>query len=333
MSRLHEFIVTEAEAGRRLSSVLMKGRGVSRRLVRRVIANDTFYLNGQPVPLSVHVAAGDRITFVMPEASESVTPEPMPLDICYEDDDVIAINKPAGVLTHPTARERTGSLLAGVAYHLQKEGRTPHAVHRLDKFTSGAILYAKHTHAHHRLDQALRNGRVHRRYMALAYVPFDVPMGQWLRMEDRIVQDPEKPSRRVIGTQDEGDLAVTHAMPIARVNHMMLFLFRLETGRTHQIRLQMASRGMPLVGDRDYTFAYANIGDPVGKAAYYERVFPHQALHAYELSWQVQVDGDLRVAYASVPQALEELWALSGGKQPLAEWLRSTPSNQPSERN
>lgn len=321
---MHEFIVTESEAGRRLSSVLMKSRGVSRRLVRRVIANDTFYLNGQAVPLSAQVSVGDRITFAMPESEQNVLPEEMPLDIRYEDDDVIVVNKPAGVLTHPSSRERSGSLLAGVAYHLQRQGRTPHAVHRLDKYTSGAILYAKHTHAHHLLDQALRDGQVHRKYLALAYVSADVVLGEWMRFEDLIMQDPTKPSRRVIGRDGEGDLAVTYAKPIHQVAHMALFKFRLETGRTHQIRLQMASRGMPLVGDRDYTYRYANMEDLAQRATYYERVYPHQALHAYELSWKVKVDDALRRASANPSAQLEEFWALSGGGKSLsayvAEW-------------
>ncbi len=109
--------------------------------------------------LNQPVSEGDKILVKLPREHSDIPPEPVDLDIRYEDAEVIVINKPPGMLTHPTARERTGTLLAGVAYHLQGQGAVPHSVHRLDRDTSGVVMFAKHAHIHHLFDIALRNER------------------------------------------------------------------------------------------------------------------------------------------------------------------------------
>lgn len=319
---MYEFIITDAEAGRKLSTLLSNTHGMSRRLLRKVIQTDGVLCNGAPVMLSYIVKTGDRIGVQFPDEETTVEPEPMPLHVCYEDDNIVVVNKPAGVLTHPSARERTGSLLAGVAAYLQPHGLVPHSIHRLDKFTSGAIMFAKHAHGHHLFDAALRNDLVHRNYVAIAFTPMRPPLDEWMRFEDFIAQDPNKPSRRIVGDEQNGQLAITHMCPIARVGDVSICLFRLETGRTHQIRLQMAARGMPLAGDRDYTYAYS--GQPATKAStFHERMFPHQALHAYQLVWRVRPTDEPRSAYAKPADLLEELWSMLGGEPSLHALVES----------
>lgn len=319
---MYEFIISEKLAGRRLSSILSTTHGMSRRFIRRVIAENGLQCNGEPVLLSQVMKYGDHVTIELPEETSNVVAERMKLDICYEDADVVVVNKPAGILTHPSARERTGSLLAGVAAHLEPQGLVPHSVHRLDKYTSGAILFAKHAHAHHLLDVALRNNQVHRRYVALVYSSSPLQLNEWQKLEDWIAQDPSKPSRRVIGSPENGQIAVTHMAPLMNIGSVYLCVFRLETGRTHQIRLQMASRGMPLLGDRDYTYAYSGQAD-TEVSRYYEKVMGHQALHAYELTWNTQRDEGEQTVCAPVSDQLEELWMLLGGKLSIDETVRS----------
>ncbi|GMA60861.1 RluA family pseudouridine synthase [Alicyclobacillus fastidiosus] len=319
---MYEFTITDAEAGRKLSTLLSNTHGMSRRLLRKVIQTDGVLCNGTPVMLSYIVKAGDHIGVQFPDEDTTVVPEPMPLHVCYEDDNIVVVNKPAGVLTHPSARERTGSLLAGVAAYLQPYGLVPHSIHRLDKFTSGAIMFAKHAHGHHLFDAALRHDLVHRNYVAIAFTPTHPPLSQWVTFEDFIAQDPNKPSRRIVGDETSGQLAITHMCPIARVGDVSICVFRLETGRTHQIRLQMAARGMPLVGDRDYTYAYS--GHPPTKAStFHERMLPHQALHAYQLVWRVRVTDAPTSAYAKPADLLEELWSMLGGGPSLHALVQS----------
>ncbi|WP_245530490.1 RluA family pseudouridine synthase [Alicyclobacillus acidocaldarius] len=326
---LEEYVVPSDLAGRRLSAVLSGRLGMSRRMLRRIIQAGGFYVNGEPVYLSVTVQDGDRVTWERPEEEVAVEPENIPLEICYEDDDVIVVNKPAGMLTHPSPHERRGSLLAAAAHYLRDRGGVPHAVHRLDKYTSGAVLIAKHAHAHHQLDRALRQGLVDRRYVAIVYAPEGCETGRWLTFVDGLAPNPHRPSRRIVVPPDRGDRAVTHALPLVQAGPLALVALVLETGRTHQIRAQMAFHGMPLVGDRDYTYALANRRDPLGQASFYEKAFGRQALHAYALSWPRVEDRAMCKVRARVADDMRELWQTVAGRDDIEAWCDEAQDVEP----
>lgn len=297
---------------------------MSRRLLRKLVVENSVFVNGQQVRMSTLVSEGDSVSLQFPDEISSVEPENIPLDILYEDENVLVVNKPVNMLTHPSARERSGSLLAAAAFYLQPQGLVPHSIHRLDKYTSGAILIAKHAHAHHLFDQSLRHGLIHRHYVALVYSRHPLSLQQPFRLVDFIAQDPTKPSRRVIGDELSGQEALTDVEVVAAMPPVYVCRFRLETGRTHQIRLQMASHAMPLLGDRDYTYAYSGDAESI-ESVHYQRVIPHQALHAYELIWRTRLESTYRRSSAPVRSEMEELWTLLKGPSTLTELVSTRP--------
>ncbi len=237
------------------------------------------------------LAGGENVTVELPEPE---APEPqgedIPLDIVYEDASLIVINKPAGLVVHPGAGNWTGTLVNALVHHcggsLSGIGgvRRPGIVHRLDKDTSGVMVVAKTDKAHRALSEAFADhgatGDLKRAYVALVWgVPprmtgtIEAPLG---RAADRV--------RRAVVPAGRGDArhAVTHFDVLERFGEMAsLVECRLETGRTHQIRVHMAHIGHPLVGDRDYGLAFrtkANrLPEPLQSAV---KTFPRQALHA-----------------------------------------------------
>ncbi len=311
---VYSFQITEELAGRKLGSILQSEYKMSRRLLRHLINSDGVKVEGQTVYLTTRMEAGQRIEVELPLESSHIPPEKIDLDIRYEDEEVIVINKQPGILTHPTAHERTGSLLAGVSYYLHSSGQVPHCVHRLDRDTSGVVMFAKHAHTHHVFDMALRARKMHRLYVALVYCA-DIPKLEtnedgYMTIDLPIAEDPDHPSRRVISP--DGQRAITHCRIWDKVGKVAIAGLVLDTGRTHQIRLHMASVGLPLIGDRDYTMAYAGKEIP-RDADSYRRMLQRQGLHAYQLHWvHPVVRSETRVS-APVYGDMMELWSELGG--------------------
>ncbi|RIV25667.1 RluA family pseudouridine synthase [Alicyclobacillaceae bacterium I2511] len=349
MSKLpfrYTLTVTDNQSGRTIRSLLQHELQFSTRLQRNPVFREQVRCNDRPAFLHERIKPGDILSVPLPPEVTSVALEPTPIDICYEDDQVLVINKSAGILTHPSARERQGSLLAAVAAYLHPLGQVPHCVHRLDRETSGVVMFARHAHFHHLFDVCLRDGKMHRSYCALVRPPkprrisLNLPMlsvetGQdtWQTIDLNIGQDPQRPSRRVIMAQ--GQRAITHFRVLARTDTAWLVGVHLETGRTHQIRLHFAAVGMPLLGDfvygdRQETNLWkqeTNLFTPVSKSGFdgakmdpaLQFLIPNeihrgrQALHAVRLSWQDPVTGTSRQADAPVAQDLKQLWQSHGG--------------------
>ncbi|MCL6637050.1 MAG: RluA family pseudouridine synthase [Alicyclobacillus sp.] len=313
-------MVDEAHSGQTIGQLLSSQLKFSRRLIRQAKRSSQVLRNGQPALLKTVVEAGDSIHITLPSETTGVVPEAMSLDIRYEDSEVLVVNKPPGMLSHPSSRERSGTLLQGVAAYLAQHHQVPHAVHRLDRDTSGLILYAKHSHAHHLLDQALRQGNVHRTYCAIVYWgnAWTPPaLEQWDVIDLPIGTDPYHPTRRCI--RSDGQRAVTHYRTLALAGPAAVVQIVLETGRTHQIRVHFAAIGMPLAGDPAYG---RDSWQAAGRDPQAERLrsFPRQALHAVQLTWQHPVHQYWVRVKAEPPCDLVHLWAQVGGD--AAVWTR-----------
>lgn len=225
---------------------------ITRSQLKNLINDGHVTVNGQPVKPKYKVQAGDKISLVKPEPqSLELTPENIPLDIVYEDDDVIVVNKPQGMVVHPAPGHPDHTLVNALLYHspLSTINGTfrPGIVHRIDKDTSGLLMVAKNDLAHQSLAEQLRNKTNKREYLALVYGQIkedegtiDAPLGR--NPQDRKKQAVVKGGR----------YAVTHFKVIKRYDNFTLVKCILETGRTHQIRVHMKYIGHPLVGDPLY---------------------------------------------------------------------------------
>lgn len=246
--------VSEDKADERIDKYLIEGLGFSRSKIQKLIENDQISVNNKKVKNSYLVRVDDEITIEEDlEDTTDAKPENIPLDIFFEDDDVLVVNKPSGMVVHPAAGHYSGTLVNALLHHCLKlsgvNGKVrPGIVHRIDKDTSGLLLVAKNDEAHVILAKSLQERRITRRYVALVegIIPhdhgtIDAPVG-------RDSFDRKKMAVTDINAKD----AITHFMVLERLNGATLIECRLETGRTHQIRLHMQYIGYPIVNDPVY---------------------------------------------------------------------------------
>lgn len=295
-----------AGAGQRLDRYLAAAlEGVSRTRVQRWIALGAVRVDGTPV-LPRRVLRGAEAIEVWPqplEAERAFEPDDVPLVIVHEDADLMIVDKPAGLVTHPAPGHWRGTLMNGLLHLRADAASLPRAgiVHRLDKDTSGLMMVARSDLAHERLVAALAARRVSRRYLAVTHgvVPprFDVdaPIGRDAR--DRL--------RMAVVASGHGKPALTRVERLAATAEVSLVECRLETGRTHQIRVHLAHRSHPLVGDRLYG------GQP-------RHGFERQALHAWRLSLEHPRSGATLDFRSPVPGDLAALIAALGLPSPGA---------------
>ncbi|WP_301876137.1 RluA family pseudouridine synthase [Limosilactobacillus oris] len=224
----------------------------SRSHLQKWIEDGNVRVNGQPVKPKYKLAVGDQVV-IEPEAPQKVdlTPEKIPLDIVYEDDDVIVVNKPQGMVVHPAPGHPDHTLVNALLYHsplstINGEFR-PGIVHRIDKDTSGLLMVAKNDLAHRSLAAQLKAKTNQREYMALVHGVIKQDAGTINAPIGRSKKDRKKQA-----VVSDGRHAVTHFKVLHRFRHYTLVSCRLETGRTHQIRVHMKSIGHPLAGDPLY---------------------------------------------------------------------------------
>lgn len=268
----------------------LKQMGISTTHWKKVKFSGTFRCNGELVshPARLTVTGGDVISWELAEKTR-VLPEALPLDIRYEDKFLLIVNKPCGQLVHPTHREVTGTLANAVLGYYAAHGIPVafHPIHRLDRNTTGLVLIAKEPQLHHQLSPKGRK-LFHREYLAMIHGVLSPPSG---RIDAPIARDPRSIIRRCVSP--EGQWAVTHYETLKSSDAMSLLRLRLETGRTHQIRVHLAHLGHPLLGDDLYGGSREIIG--------------RQALHAFRLSLQHPVTGENISVTADMPEDMRFL--------------------------
>ena len=235
-----------------LSEVL---NGKSRSYIQGLIEKENIKVNNETIKSNYKLKENDEILISMPEAIElEVVAEDIPLDILYEDNDVIVINKPQGMVVHPAPGNYTKTLVNALLYHCKDLSTIngvirPGIVHRIDKDTTGVLVVAKNDEAHNFLSSQLQNHSMKREYIALVEGRLKEDIGTINKPIGRNKRD-----RLKMGIVDDGKRAVTHYEVLERYKNTTLIKCVLETGRTHQIRVHMASIGHPLVGDEVYGF-------------------------------------------------------------------------------
>ncbi len=257
--------MNEEQQGTRIDLVLSLALPeLSRSFLQKLIQSQAVRIEGNVCgSKKQQVEAGQEITVLVPSPQElEVKPENIPLDIYYEDDDVLVVNKPKGMVVHPAAGNDKGTLVNGILYHCGERLSSingiirPGIVHRIDKDTSGLLMIAKNDFAHHSLAQQLAEHSITRAYHAVAYHNFSQDQGT---IDAPIGRDPKNRLRQAV-TDRNSKRAVTHYRVLERLGQFTYLEARLETGRTHQIRVHMAYIKHPLLGD----FVYGPAKNPYG---------------------------------------------------------------------
>lgn len=300
-----EWIVSEADGGMTLRTLLAKRLGVSRKLMSKLkLTDEGITVNGKRVYTSHKVEAGDRIALRMEaERSDDILPQEMPLSILYEDAHLLVLNKPAGIIVHPTHGHYVNTLANGVVYHWEQAGASFRfrPVHRLDQDTSGVIVVAKNGYIHQQVSEQMQRGEVDKAYVAFVIGHPLPPAGTVNAPIDR---NPASPHFRIV--TPSGYPSVTHYETLRQYGGGQAAKVRLvlETGRTHQIRVHMQHIGCPLVADAMYRGEAA--AQPPWLAAA-EAAAGRQALHAVELSLTHPMTGERMKFQAPLPDDLMQL--------------------------
>lgn len=303
-----KFIAQEADEGFRLDKcIALNYPEVSRSYVQKLIESGGAWLNGNTGRSKDFVKAGDEIKVLLPAPEGlEVEAENIPLDIVYEDEDVIVVNKPKGMVVHPAAGHYTGTLVNGLLYHCKGSLSgingilRPGIVHRIDKDTTGILVVCKNDIAHRNLAEQFKEHSITRRYDALVYGSFQQPEG---RIESFISRNPTERMKMMVNPT-RGKYAATNYRVVeqfgSRYSHIVC---QLETGRTHQIRVHMSNMGHPLLGDT----IYGHKKDPFQLTG--------QALHAGVLGFVHPTTGEYMEFSAELPTYFTELMKKLRGMQ------------------
>ena len=290
---LKKYIVAEKYADMTVEDYLKSVVKISSRTRQRLFRSKNVFLNGSPVHTKRKLKGNDMVAVrTLSDSNYGVVPQIGPVDILYEDEAVVVLNKSAGMLVHPAGQTNNFTLANYLAGYYKEKGQviTIRPIHRLDRDTTGCVLFAKSSEYQTKLENQLKCGTIHRKYVALIMgtgIEKDFPDGC---INKNIGRVPGKPNRRQ--ADDKGKTAITHFSLMERLDQYSLLELWLETGRTHQIRVHMSYAGYPVVGDKMY-------GTP-------SRLIGRQALHASEIQFCHPVSGEIVTVVASMPMDMKE---------------------------
>ncbi len=314
-SNVVEMVVEESDGpSERLDRYLAAHLDVSRSRLEQLITSGQVTVNGRVEKKRYQAKSGDTIRVAVPPPEpSSALPEAIPLDIVYEDEDLLVVNKPAGLVVHPAPGHRSGTLVNALLHQVSDLSGIggvlrPGIVHRLDRDTSGLMIVAKNDDAHRRLSAALKQRRIRRRYLVAAWghlaedaMTVDAPIGR------------HPGERKRMAVVEEGRRAVTHFRRLQRWRAADLLTAELETGRTHQIRVHLLQLGHPVVGDAVYGVGRERgfSGPERGWAASLARRTTRQFLHAAYLDFAHPRTGAELAFEAPLPPDLQSVkdWA------------------------
>jgi 23S rRNA pseudouridine1911/1915/1917 synthase len=313
MSQPFQFQVTERDAGRRLDEFLWsRFASVSRMRIAGLLYRGAGTVNRVEAEAGYHLAAGDLVEITLDlEAPGAMTPEPLPLDVIYEDDSLLVVIKPAGMLVHPTRSVKTGTLVNALAYHLNEPQISalrfeisspvirPGLVHRLDRATSGVMVVAKTPRALSVLSRHFHKRLVEKRYLALVCGRIDEQEGV---IRAAIGRDPER--RPQWWVLESGKPAETRFRVLKASDRLTLLELEPVTGRTNQLRIHLAYSGHPVAGDEQYAQG-SNAEFEISQA-------PRLCLHAWRLAFHHPAGGRWMEFTSSLPADIASFAASAG---------------------
>lgn len=295
---MKKFIIKKEEENKRIDSYLaLKNEDLSRVTIQRLIQEEKIKVNGKKAKSSYKVQENDEITLEEEKPKETtLKAQNIPLEIIYEDDDIIAVNKPKGMVVHPANGNPDGTLvnaimaickdsLSGIGGEIR-----PGIVHRLDKDTSGVIIIAKNDKAHINLSEQIKNQEVKKTYIAIVrgvikenQATINMPIGR------------SEKDRKKMAVTKKGKEAITHFKVLKRFSDYTVLEVNIETGRTHQIRVHLAQIGYPCIGDETYSSGKNRWG------------IKGQALHAKSLEFKHPITGKKMKLEAELPEYMKEI--------------------------
>jgi 23S rRNA pseudouridine1911/1915/1917 synthase len=296
--------VNEPDHGSRLDQFLASRTEFSRARLTRWLRNGLVQVNEQSRPASYRVRPGDRVSLTVPKPMPSgLAPEPLPLEILFEDQDIILVNKPPGLVVHPAPGHHGGTLLNALVHHcpdLAEVGdlSRPGLVHRLDKDTSGVLVVAKTASAHTHLVRQFHDREVEKIYMALVWGRFDQRSG---KIDQEVGRHPTA-RQKMSAHPRRGKPAVTYWRVLEEYpGPLTLLKLTPKTGRTHQLRVHLAALGHPIVGDATYGGGATRLKEN-SRLKDLRPLVKRQLLHARRLSLTHPVSGEAVVGEAPLPE-------------------------------
>ncbi|MFQ5649698.1 MAG: RluA family pseudouridine synthase [bacterium] len=310
---LFEIVVPRNQTRERLDKFLTRFLGqFSRARLQKVIAEGLVLVDGEPAKSSHIVLPAQKIDVCIPKPTKvDILPEKIPIKILYEDEHLLVLNKDTGMVVHPAFANYTGTLVNALLYHcgdLSSIGgrQRPGIVHRLDKETSGIMVVAKNDRAHRDLSAQFKQKSTERLYRAIAWHPFRHKQG---RIENTIARSPK--DRRRMSVQPDGKLAITHYQVLERFRNHALVQLKLETGRTHQIRVHLSFLGHPVFGDYVYGGRRRQLNALSSRdrqaATTLLEMMPRQALHAKVLGFTHPITNEYMRFESSLPEDMQLL--------------------------